>query len=65
MLRRVSAVDAPLCPDCGQPASAALGGPEHGWECRNEACPEFGQAVRDDELPPRDEPSPDAGDRLP
>ena len=40
---------APICPDCGQPASTALAGPEHGWECRNEACPEFGQAIRDDE----------------
>ena len=36
---------APLCPTCGQPASEALGGPEHDWECRNEACPEFGQPV--------------------
>ena len=48
----------PLCPDCGQPASLALAGPEHGWECRNEACPEFGQAISADELPPADEPSP-------
>jgi hypothetical protein len=45
---------APLCPTCGQPASEALAGPEHGWECRNEACPEFGQALSDDEPPPRD-----------
>ena len=37
--------DAPLCPTCGQPASTALAGPEHGWECRNEACAEFGQAI--------------------
>jgi hypothetical protein len=35
----------PVCPSCGQPASEALGGPEHDWECRNEACPEFGQAL--------------------
>jgi hypothetical protein len=35
----------PLCGSCGQPASQALAGPEHGWECRNEACPEFGQAI--------------------
>jgi hypothetical protein len=35
----------PLCPSCGQPASEALAGPEHGWECRNEACPEFGQSI--------------------
>ncbi len=40
---------APLCPTCGQPASEALGGPEHDWECRNEACPEFGQPVGADE----------------
>lgn len=40
---------APLCPSCGQPASAALAGPEHGYECRNEACPEFGQALRPEE----------------
>jgi Endonuclease V len=41
----------PICPSCGQPASEALAGPEHGWECRNEACPEFGQPVSDDEPP--------------
>ena len=45
----------PLCPTCGQPASEALGGPEHDWECRNEACPEFGQPVRADEPPGRDD----------
>jgi hypothetical protein len=39
----------PMCPTCGQPASQALAGPEHDWECRNEACPEFGQAVEADE----------------
>lgn len=38
--------DAPLCPTCGQPATTALAGPEPGWECRNEACPEFGQAIQ-------------------
>jgi hypothetical protein len=48
----------PLCPTCGQPASEALGGPEHDWECRNEACSEFGQAVAVDEPPPRGEPDP-------
>jgi hypothetical protein len=47
--------DAPLCPTCGQPASKALGGPDHEWECRNEACTEFGQPVRADEPPPPDE----------
>jgi hypothetical protein len=56
--------DLPTCPDCGQPASEALAGPEHGWECRNEGCPEFGQPVRADEH--ADGPAtPDAGDRLP
>lgn len=35
----------PICPTCGQPASRALGGPEHDWECGNESCPEFGQPV--------------------
>ena len=49
---------APLCPTC-QPASEALGGPEHDWECRNEACPEFGQPIAADE-PEHDRPS--AGD---
>jgi hypothetical protein len=42
-------ISPPLCPTCGQPASEALGGPEHDWECRNEACPEFGQPVQADE----------------
>ena len=36
-------------PDLRQPASEALGGPEHDWECRNEACPEYGQPVGPDE----------------
>lgn len=35
----------PLCPSCRQPASLALAGHEHGWECRNEGCPLFGQEV--------------------
>jgi hypothetical protein len=55
-VRYNSPVDPPLCPTCGQPASQALAGAEHGWECRNEACSEFGQPVRDDEEPPRGEP---------
>jgi hypothetical protein len=50
----------PRCPTCGQPASQALAGPDHGWECRNEACPEFGQALADEE-PSRPEP-PGPGD---
>jgi hypothetical protein len=37
--------DPPICPNCDQPASKALAGPEHGFECRNEACSEFGQAI--------------------
>ena len=49
---------APLCPTCGQPASEALGGPDHDWECRNEACPEFGQPVDAHEPVEHDEPQP-------
>jgi hypothetical protein len=43
----------PTCPTCGQPASQSLAGPEHDWECRNEACPEFGQALAAHEPPPK------------
>jgi hypothetical protein len=50
----------PLCPTCGQPASRALADAEHDWDCRNEACPEFGQVVAPAEEP-RPEP-PDPGD---
>jgi hypothetical protein len=50
-------VNAPICPDCGQPASTALAGPDHGWECRNEACPEYGQPIQPDE-PEVAEPQP-------
>ncbi len=49
---------APTCPTCGQPASTALAGPEHGWECRNEACAEFGQAIQADEPGGVAEPGP-------
>jgi len=50
----------PICPTCGQPGSRSLG-PGEGWECRNEACPEFGQALAAEEPPRRDEPTrPDA-----
>ena len=62
----IARVKPPLCPDCGQPASSELAGLPHEWECRNEACPEFGQPVLADE-PPSSEPNPgdaDAG-RLP
>ena len=54
----------PLCPTCGQPATQALG-PDEGLECRNEACPEFGQPLRVDE-PPSSTPAPSPpGDVLP
>jgi hypothetical protein len=49
----------PVCPTCGQPASQALAGFEHDWECRNEACPEFGQPVQADEPAPREDTDPD------
>ena len=39
----------PLCPSCGQPASQGLADTDPGWECRNEACPEYGQPLRDEE----------------
>ena len=48
----------PICPTCGQPASRSLAGPEHDWECRNEACPEFGQALDAHEPPPKVAASP-------
>ena len=51
-------MSAPLCPSCGQPASTSLAGPEHEWECRNEACAEFGQPVAADEPPPPEDPGP-------
>jgi len=35
----------PICPTCGQPATLALAAPPERWECRNEACPEFGQVL--------------------
>ena len=62
----MSTVKTPLCPDCGQPASSELAGPPHQWECRNEACPEFGQPVMPDE-PLAVEPNPgdDEAGRLP
>jgi hypothetical protein len=54
MQQRTMPPDPPLCPSCGQPASKALAGPEHEWECRNEACPEFGQPIAAAEPPPQD-----------
>jgi hypothetical protein len=35
----------PICPTCGQHATLALAAPTERWECRNEACPEFGQVL--------------------
>lgn len=55
--------ESPLCPTCGQPATVALAGPEHGWECRNEACPEYGQPLR--EIEPRAHPGGPSGDEPP
>lgn len=37
-------MSAPVCPTCGQPASEAISD-DGSWECRNEACPEFGQIL--------------------
>jgi hypothetical protein len=51
---------APLCPSCGQPGSLGLADTDPGWECRNEACAEFGQPLRSEETS-RVEP-PDPGD---
>ena len=51
-------IDVPVCPTCGQPATTALG-PDEGLECRNEACPEFGQPLRLEDRP--DEPPSPAG----
>ena len=45
------------CPTCGQPATRALP-PDEGWECPNEACPEFGQRLGDVEPAPAEPPSP-------
>jgi hypothetical protein len=56
----------PLCPSCGQPASLGLADTDPGWECRNEACPEYGQPVRADEDPGPQErdPGDDAAGRM-
>lgn len=47
----------PNCPTCSQPATRALG-PDEGWECRNEACPEFGQPLSASEPVPAQPPGP-------
>jgi hypothetical protein len=60
MLGGVTAPSPPLCPTCGQPASMALAGAEHDWECRNEACPEFGQPVDPHEAERVEPPDPSA-----
>ena len=52
----------PLCPTCGQPASRDLADIDPGWECRNEACPEFGQPVDEHEIAPVE---PEPGDEGP
>jgi hypothetical protein len=56
-------VTPPICPSCGQPASTSLAGAEHDWECRNEACPEFGQAIdpNESERPEPAAPEPSDG----
>jgi hypothetical protein len=51
----------PLCPDCGQPGTLSLADTDPGWECRNEACPEFGQPLRADEGRPQQPPDPGDG----
>jgi hypothetical protein len=35
----------PLCPTCGLPTNEGLADGATVYECANEACPEFGQAV--------------------
>jgi hypothetical protein len=42
----------PVCPTCGQPATLGFADTEDGWECRNAACPEYGQLIADIEPPP-------------
>ena len=51
----------PLCPSCTQPAIRLA----DGWHCRNEACPEYGQALQDGEPPPDEPAAPGPPDRLP
>jgi len=48
-----------VCPTCTQPATRALG-PDEGWECRNEACPEFGQPLQPGEPAPGEPAHPGA-----
>ena len=58
-VRRLPRVTPPNCPSCGQPATTSLAGAEHDWECRNEACPEFGQPVAPDEPDRPEEKAPE------
>ena len=53
--------DTHVCPTCGQPATRAFP-PDDGFECRNEACPEFGQPLADVEPSPAQPPHPRAPD---
>jgi len=53
--------DVSVCPTCGQPATQAFP-PDEGWECRNESCPEFGQALHEIEPAPASAPEPGAPD---
>jgi hypothetical protein len=46
-------------PSGGQPASEALAGPADDWDCRNEACPEFGRAVRTEKPSGEEKPEPE------
>ena len=50
--------DPPVCPTCGMPCTEGLEERDGLWECANEACPEFGQALQDHEPPPREPPDP-------
>ena len=55
----LAVTDEHLCPTCGQPATRAFP-PDEGWECRNEACPEFGQQLAEIEPVPVEPPDPGA-----
>ncbi len=49
--------DLVVCPTCGQPASPSLSA-DGTLECRNEACPQYGQLLRPDEPAPATPPAP-------
>ena len=46
-----------MCPTCGQPASPSLSR-DGALECRNEACPEYGQLLDLNEPAPAAPPTP-------